>query len=100
MAGTPSTYSGVDRRPDLERAENEINGPTTDKPPSKSSTSDAVENDFITQNAACRMTALSKGYISKLCSGGEIRTNGIQGRGLRLSAASLARFMESKDTNQ
>jgi hypothetical protein len=56
-----------------------------------------TEPGFITLKAACKWTALSKGYLSKLCSNGVIVTNGIKGKGMRMSAASVAEFMLSRD---
>jgi hypothetical protein len=52
---------------------------------------------FITLVAAVSLTALSKGYLSKLCNNGTLRTNGIKGPGRRIDAASLAEFMRLRD---
>ena len=56
----------------------------------------AIDADHITITEACELTALSKGYVSKLCTDGTIKTNGLNGRGRRLSAASVAKFMKSR----
>jgi hypothetical protein len=70
---------------------------TIEPPTVVASPSQPVEADFASIKAACRFTALSKSYVSKLCSRGVITTNGVTGRGRRLSMASLAEFLASRD---
>jgi excisionase family DNA binding protein len=52
---------------------------------------------YITFAQAASLTALSKGYLSKLCSEGTLATNGVKGRGRRIDAASLAEFMALRE---
>jgi hypothetical protein len=80
---------------DVEPTRTTIAPPTTVASPSA-----AVDAGLITIKAACKLTGLSKGYISKLCSKDLITNNGVNGRGRRLSAASLAEFLESRETEK
>ena len=63
-----------------------------------SDTDPTNESRLITLKQARKLTALSKGYLSKLCNEGRIQTNGIKGRGRRIDPASLAIFMEARKT--
>jgi hypothetical protein len=65
----------------------------SDTPPPQNA---AKDPRFITLGEAVSYTALSKGYLSKLCDGGTLQTNGIKGRGRRIDSASLAVFMRAR----
>jgi hypothetical protein len=71
----------------------------TDSPPALD-TRHRDDDRFIDMKAARKLTALSMGYLSKLCSQGTIRTNGIKGRGLRIDVVSLAEFMKLRDEDR
>jgi hypothetical protein len=57
------------------------------------------DDEMVTVTEAAKITALSKGQISKLCNGGVIPTNGKRGRERRIHAAGLMRWWNHRDKN-
>jgi len=95
--GNRSNVNEIRDQTDAPRTEQGSDPANPQGPPGVTPVNSIPQPDHITLKAAQKLTALSKGYLSKLCSEGTLRTNGIKGRGLRISAASLAEFMDSRE---